>query len=966
MTFTRFGAKILCFLLLMSLVPLAIAGTIVYKHVYDRIRSSVLRQQHSTAHNIKKQLELLLSQRMIRVVDFSSDGFIRDCVEQISSKTPGYSIICDKLNSHLKNNKKSLDPKIRDIEVLDARGIVIASTSVEQVGKDKSDEDYFKIPFLSLEQKGSYFAHDMERKGNTDVLRLVFSTILKDKIVHSPLGVMATTVKSDIIHGIFSQHTFHPDEEGDLGPFSEIYIVNSNKIMIANSTSLKTIGFNQIINTKPVSDVLLSQNEWSGIYKNYKGVQVLGTVLFVPETNWVILAEIDVDDAFLPLTRIKHIFVISGGGVFLLVTVFAFIISNNISKIIRKFATGLKRVAGGNFERKIEVGRRRDEIQTLAQSFNFMTEKLKESRDLEYKFDEVKMLGSLTEKVNKGLTLEEVLSYVYEHFKSIIPYDRIGFALLVDNGTAVETHWSRSEAEGVYLTKGVSVKLEESSLDDVIRSKKPRIINDMKEFLKAKPQSATTSHMVKEGMQSGLNCPLFALGKPIGFMSFSSFEVNAYSNVHVEVFSQIAGKLALIVEKSRLYQELENKFNEIKVLDSLTEKINLGLTLEEVLNHVFESFRAIIPYDRIGVAFLVDNGKTVEHKWTRTDAKEIKLENGYSVKLEETTLDNIITTGKSRIIPNLKEYLRVRPQSDSTKRMVDEGMLSNLTCPLTALGKPIGFMFFSSFKDNAYSNVHVELFMQIAGELAVTVEKSRLYQELVKLNELKNGFLGMAAHDLRNPNVLIRLYLDQLVESLGDIEEDQYAWITKIQNISDSMVTLIDNFLDISIVEAGQLQLNVKPVKLNVLLTNNYKDNKSITEEKSITLKLDLEKELPIVDIDSDRINQVINNLITNAMKYSFPNTEIILNVSVIDEEAVVSVIDQGQGIHPDDLNKLFKMFGKARGRPTDNEKSTGLGLLICKHIVGSHGGRIWVESEGMGKGAAFKFTVPLKLKKKG
>jgi signal transduction histidine kinase len=180
------------------------------------------------------------------------------------------------------------------------------------------------------------------------------------------------------------------------------------------------------------------------------------------------------------------------------------------------------------------------------------------------------------------------------------------------------------------------------------------------------------------------------------------------------------------------------------------------------------------------------------------------------------------------------------------------------------------------------------------------------------------------------------------------------------------MVTLIDNFLDISIVEAGQLQLDVKPVKLNVLLTNNYKDNRSITEEKSITLKLDLEKELPIVDIDSDRINQVINNLITNAMKYSFPNTEIILSVSVIDEEAVVSVIDQGQGIHPDDLNKLFKMFGKARGRPTDNEKSTGLGLLICKHIVGSHGGRIWVESEGMGKGAAFKFTVPLKLKKKG
>ena len=100
--------------------------------------------------------------------------------------------------------------------------------------------------------------------------------------------------------------------------------------------------------------------------------------------------------------------------------------------------------------------------------------------------------------------------------------------------------------------------------------------------------------------------------------------------------------LQSLVEKSRLYQELGNKYNEIKTLDSLTEKINAGLTLEEVLNHVFDSFRTIIPYDRIGVAFLVDDGKTVEHKWTRTDAKEIKLENGYSVKLEETSLSILL------------------------------------------------------------------------------------------------------------------------------------------------------------------------------------------------------------------------------------------------------------------------------------------------------------------------------------
>ncbi len=118
-----------------------------------------------------------------------------------------------------------------------------------------------------------------------------------------------------------------------------------------------------------------------------------------------------------------------------------------------------------------------------------------------------------------------------------------------------------------------------------------------------------------------------------------------------------------------------------------------------------------------------------------------------------------------------------------------------------------------------------------------------------------------------------------------------------------------------------------------------------------------------MVNIDSDKINQVLNNLIINATKYSVPNTKIILKARVVDKEAVVSVIDQGQGVHPDDFDKLFKMFGKIRGKPTAGEKSAGLGLVICKHIVDAHGGRIWVESEGAGKGSVFSFAFPLKSK---
>ncbi len=123
MKLTKFVAKFLCLFLLVSFVPLGIAGTIVYKYVHDKTKEEVLRQLSTMSHNLNDQLNLLLSRRRFRVVDFSSDGFIRDSVEQISLMTTEQSTnICEKLNSHLIRNKKGLDPSIIEIEILNPKG----------------------------------------------------------------------------------------------------------------------------------------------------------------------------------------------------------------------------------------------------------------------------------------------------------------------------------------------------------------------------------------------------------------------------------------------------------------------------------------------------------------------------------------------------------------------------------------------------------------------------------------------------------------------------------------------------------------------------------------------------------------------------------------------------------------------------------------------------------------------------
>ena len=288
-------------------------------------------------------------------------------------------------------------------------------------------------------------------------------------------------------------------------------------------------------------------------------------------------------------------------------------------------------------------------------------------------------------------------------------------------------------------------------------------------------------------------------------------------------------------------------------------------------------------------------------------------------------------------------------------------MQSSLTCPLIAMGKPIGFIFFSSMKPDTYKDLHVDLFLQIAGQLSAIVEKGRLYQQLVELNELKNKFLGIAAHDLRNPISVVKGYVAIFLgDLLGEIPPQQRTILQKMNKACENMLTLIDDLLDVSAIESGNLNLEKKSVDLADYLRECHTTNAMLAQAKSIELNLSLESELPKVRIDPNRMGQVINNLVANAIKFSHPDTAITLGARAKTKEVEVFVSDQGQGIPEEDMPKMFKEFARASVRPTAGERSTGLGLAISKKIVEAHGGRIRVHSE-VGAGSTFSFTLPIR-----
>ena len=417
-------------------------------------------------------------------------------------------------------------------------------------------------------------------------------------------------------------------------------------------------------------------------------------------------------------------------------------------------------------------------------------------------------------------------------------------------------------------------------------------------------------------------------------------------------------KLGTALEE--LARTLEKRFEEIKTLSDITTRINSGMMLHDVLNFIFESFRPIIPYDRIGCAFIEENGKLVRAYWARSDAPDMEIKKGYTGLLEGSSLQTIMNTGQPRILNNLETYLLDHPRSEATQKILKEGMRSSFTCPLRAIGRPIGFLFFSSLKPHTYAKVHQDIYVQIANQLSTIVEKSRYLQQLFELNELKNRFLGMAAHDLRSPLSTIKGYLDLfLAGGLGELTSDQHEVLNDMNQSSDMMLGLINDLLDVTAIETGNLRLHRQPTDPAELLSATQSSLRVLALAKSMEIKLDIPETLPIVKLDQARIKQVLTNLITNAVKYSFSRTVILLNVKVFEKEVWISVKDQGQGIPVEEMKNLFKDFSRTSVKPTAGEKSIGLGLAITRRIVEAHGGIIWVDSE-IGKGSTFTFSLPL------
>lgn len=433
--------------------------------------------------------------------------------------------------------------------------------------------------------------------------------------------------------------------------------------------------------------------------------------------------------------------------------------------------------------------------------------------------------------------------------------------------------------------------------------------------------------------------------------------------------SDPVGQLGLALDK--LSETLDQQYRNLKMLDDITLYVNSGLTLAEIMDNIYDQFKPLIPYTRLGLSLIDESGMNVFAHWSRSDHPEVKIGKGYTAPLAGSSLQTILQTNQPRIINDLVAYLAQKPYSESTQRIVDEGIRSSLTCPLIGNGKAVGFLFFSHDEPDTYANVHVDIFQRIAKQVSVIVEKGRFVSELAEkkvaieqkneelrqLNDFKNTFLGMVAHDLRSPVSIMRMALDLILSPDIELTPEELDEVqTDMSRQVEHMRILLEDLLNVTEIEAGKLILDLREVDLVAYLETVVRRHNQLASPKGTVITLQVQG-TETVSADEHRLRQVIDNLISNAVKYSPLGSSIDVFTEDQGDYWCVHVRDEGPGLSEADQERLFGVFARLTPQPTGGEKSIGLGLMISRRVVEAHGGQIGVITR-CGEGSTFWFTL--------
>jgi signal transduction histidine kinase len=474
------------------------------------------------------------------------------------------------------------------------------------------------------------------------------------------------------------------------------------------------------------------------------------------------------------------------------------------------------------------------------------------------------------------------------------------------------------------------------------------------------------------GYRTLLAVPLLREGTALGAIAIWRRDVKPFSHQQIAVVQTFADQAVIAIENVRLFQELEARtqeltrsVGELRALGDVGQAITSTLDLQTVLNTIVARATQLAG---------VDAGVIYEY-----DAQQEVFEPRATYHLEDDVVRALVATpirkseGATGRLAEIAEPVQLPDihatafPSRARDAFVHAGYRSLLAVPLVREDQLIGGLTVIRSMSGEFPAETIELLRKFATHSALAIQNARLFREIEhKSRELeaasrhKSEFLANMSHELRTPLNAIIGFSEVLSERMfGELNEKQDEYLTDIHASGQHLLSLINDILDLSKIEAGRLELEVSDFDLPTAIENALTLVHERATRRGIALRMIVDGRLGQVQADERKIRQVVLNLLSNAIKFTPDGGRIDVRAAAVDGSVEVSVSDTGVGISPEDQEAVFEEFRQV-GAAVKKVEGTGLGLALSRKFVELHGGRLWVTSE-VGMGSTFTFTVPVR-----
>ncbi|MGZ8441785.1 MAG: GAF domain-containing protein, partial [Candidatus Binatia bacterium] len=708
-----------------------------------------------------------------------------------------------------------------------------------------------------------------------------------------------------------------------------------------------------------------------------KGNPVLVTYAPVPELGWAVILEEPVETALANVKTLRRsaiLFLVF--GLFVGAFVIAWV-SQKITRPIQELRQNVATIGAGNLDHRANI-KTGDEIEELAVEFNNMTDALQNSyATLEQKVDqrtkEISALYSVTTAVNQSLALKDILNAVISKTTEMFHFESIRVFLLNDQTDELELQASFAVAPQ-HATTIRTLKRGQGVMGHVVHTGEPMIFEDVRTDPRYAALS-TTKAAITASLAFFAVIPIKTQTRVFGAILFSAQSPRKLTDDETRLLTAMSEHLAVAVEKAKLFRESETRTQQLSVLNTIGAAVSQSLNLDLVLNAAIEKMIETLHFDASWI-YILDPSREQLALRAFKGLDEQTVSRIAQSEFSASTNGQIVATGEPLILEDFANET-VRDQMSSRNGQGTVQFASTASFPIKAKEKVIGVLHLANTAKHHFALDELQLIKSIAQEIGVAADNAQLFeqvnsktQELSKINKelddanrAKSEFISAMSHELRTPLNVIMGNAELTGDGFwGNINAEQKKSMEKIRHHSHFLLKLVNDVLALSRLDAKKMSLELSTVDIDAVVTHVQGHVEQLNRSKRLDVCWEVDRNLPDIVTDETKLEEVLQNLLGNAFKFT-PCGQIIVRVKNVEEENRVEfcVADTGIGIEAQDMDRIFGAFEQIREAHTGEFNGVGLGLSIVKNYLDLMQGDIRVESRP-GEGSKFTFTVPHSL----